>query len=229
MNRFLLTVAMVVCAIAASAAGEDGKLVALTFDDGPNTTTTVEVLDVLEQNDAVATFFLCGKEIDASTRAVMKRAVEQGCELENHARSHTDMKDMAADKIRMEVNFTSHIIRQVSGRQPQFFRAPFQSTSDIMYETIDLTFIGGLAVQDWKPEVTAAERSKAVLSQVKDGDVVLLHDMAGNDATVEALKTIIPELKKQGYTLVTVSRLFELKGVKPVKNAKITYDNVYDK
>ena len=74
----------VMCCVAAHAADGGGKLVALTFDDGPNTTTTVKVLDVLKSNDVVATFFLCGKDIDASTRDVLKRAVEQGCQLENH-------------------------------------------------------------------------------------------------------------------------------------------------
>ena len=98
-----------------------------------------------------------------------------------------------------------------------------------MYETIDLTFIGGFDVKDWDPAVTAADRSQGVLTRVKDGDIVLLHDFKGNDATAEALKTIIPELKKQGYTFVTVSQLFKQKGVTPTPYAKITYHNVYDK
>ena len=225
---FMMLAAVAMCAISAMA--DDGeKLVALTFDDGPNVSTTVKVLDVLKENDVVATFFLCGKNIDASTREVMKRAVAQGCELENHSRSHSHMSGMTADKVRMEVNFTSHVIRQVSGRMPQFFRAPYLDTSDLMYETIDLTFIGGFDVKDWEPAVTAADRSRDVLARVKDGDIVLLHDFEGNDATAEALKTIIPELKKQGYTLVTVSELFKRKGITPVKHAKITYGNVYDK
>lgn len=216
----------VMCCVAAHAADGGGKLVALTFDDGPNTTTTVKVLDVLKSNDVVATFFLCGKGIDASTRDVLKRAVEQGCQLENHSRSHSRMGDMVADKIRMEVNFTSHVIRQISGRAPQFFRAPFLETSDVMYETINLTFIGGLGADDTNPALDAAARSNAVLSKVKDGDIIRLHDSEGNDATVDALKTIIPELKQQGYTFVTVSELFKRKGVTPVPNAKVTYDNV---
>lgn len=229
MKKFLLmAVVAVACAMTAWAADGD-KLVALTFDDGPNTTTTVEVLDVLKENGVVATFFLCGKEIDASTRPVLKRAVAQGCELENHSRSHSHMGEMAADKIGMEVNFTSHVIKQVSGRMPQFFRAPYMEANDLMHQTIDLTFVGGINVKDWEATVSAADRSRNLLSQVKDGDIVLLHDFEGNSATVEALKTIIPELKKRGYTLVTVSELFKQKGVSPVPHSKITYNNVYDK
>ena len=224
---FMMIVAVLVCLTAA--AGDNEKLVALTFDDGPNTVTTPKVLDVLEENGVVATFFLCGKDINTSTRDVMKRAVKLGCELENHSRSHSHMSEMNADKIRMEANFTSHAIKQVTGRAPQFFRAPYLDTNDLMYETIDLIFIGGFDVKDWEPTVTAADRSQGVISRVKDGDVVLLHDFEGNDATAEALKTIIPELKKQGYTFVTVSQLFKLKGITPKPHAKITYHNVYDK
>ena len=191
MKKFFLMIVAALCCMTA-VAEENEKLVAITFDDGPNTTTTVKVLDVLEENGVVATFFLCGKDINSSTRAVMKRAVKIGCELENHSRSHSHMSGMTADKIRMEANFTSHAIRQVSGRSPQFFRAPYLDTNDLMYETIDLTFIGGFDVKDWDPAVTAADRSQGVLTRVKDGDIVLLHDFKGNDATAEALKTIIP-------------------------------------
>lgn len=229
MKKFLLMLVAVLACMTPMRAADEEKLVALTFDDGPNATTTVKVLDVLKENDAVATFFLCGKDIDATTREVMKRAVAQGCELENHSRSHSHMSEMTADKMRMEVNFTSHVIRQVSGRMPQFFRAPYLDINDLMYETIGLTFIGGFNVEDWNPQVTAADRSREVLARVKDGDIILLHDFEGNDATAEALKTIIPGLKEKGYKLVTVSQLFKQKGVTPVANAKITYNNVYDK
>lgn len=130
MKKFFLMIVAALCCMTA-VAEENEKLVAITFDDGPNTTTTVKVLDVLEENGVVATFFLCGKDINSSTRAVMKRAVKIGCELENHSRSHSHMSGMTADKIRMEANFTSHAIRQVSGRSPQFFRAPYLDTNEI--------------------------------------------------------------------------------------------------
>lgn len=227
MKKFLTIIMTVICYVTANGADND-KLVALTFDDGPNTTTTVKVLDVLKENNAVATFFLCGKNIDSSTGEVMKRAVEQGCELENHSRSHSHMGEMTADEISMEAKYTSDAIKQVVGREPQFFRAPYLETSDVMYSTIDLTFIGGFDVKDWEPSVTATDRSQEVLKKVKDGDVILLHDFEGNDATAEALKTIIPELRKQGYTLVTVSELFRQKGITPTTHSKITYHNVYD-
>ena len=98
MKKFFLMIVAALCCMTA-VAEENEKLVAITFDDGPNTTTTVKVLDVLEENGVVATFFLCGKDINSSTRAVMKRAVKIGCELENHSRSHSHMSGMTADQL----------------------------------------------------------------------------------------------------------------------------------
>ena len=85
-----------------------------------------------------------------------------------------------------------------------------------MYENIDLTFIAGIGAEDWRPEVTAQQRAEKILGQIKDGSVILLHDMSGNIQTVEALDIIIPELKKE-YEFVTVSELFDCADVVPKK------------
>ena len=84
-----------------------------------------------------------------------------------------------------------------------------------MYDVIDLTFICGAGCEDWVPEVTAQQRAERVLAGAEDGQIVLLHDMQWNQATVEALKTILPELKRRGFEFVTVPRLFEMKNVTP--------------
>ena len=68
--------------------------------------------------------------------------------------------------------------------------------------------------------------AEEILSKIKDGDIILLHDFSGNGNTVEALRLIIPELKKQGYTIVTVSELFKKKGVSPEAHSGQTYANV---
>ena len=67
------------------------KIAALTFDDGPNTVTTPQVLDILEKYGVPASFFVCGKNIDPESGEVMKRAVKLGCEIQNHSRAHSDM------------------------------------------------------------------------------------------------------------------------------------------
>ena len=97
-----------------------------------------------------------------------------------------------------------------------------------MHKVIDLTFIQGIGADDWKAEVDAATREKLILDNVKDGDIILLHDFEGNDATVEALKKVIPELKRRGFEFVTVPQLFDqVRGHAPeAHNGKI-YTNVY--
>ena len=84
--------------------------------------------------------------------------------------------------------------------------------------------ICGNGAEDWLDEISAEERSKRIIEQARSGMVILLPDMEGNFRTVQALDTIIPELKKQGYTFVTVSDLFAKCGVTP-QHGKI-YTNV---
>lgn len=197
------------------------KLVALTFDDGPNTTTTPQVLDILEREGVVATFFLIGNNINDSVKPVMQRQVSLGCELANHSWSHSDMSTMSYSQIQQEITNTNNKIYQMVGVTPKFFRPPYISTSNTMYQAIDLPFIGGLTCNDWENSTSAAQRASTVLNNVKDGDIVLLHDFPGNNNTVQALSTIIQGLKDRGYAFVTVSQLFELKGINPNVEYKI--------
>ncbi|NLJ97024.1 MAG: polysaccharide deacetylase family protein [Clostridiales bacterium] len=193
----------------------DKKLVALTFDDGPNLDTTPKVLDILEEYGVVATFFLIGKFINEDTKAVMARQLELGCEISNHSWNHNFMNEYTAREIQDEITKTNDKIIETVGVTPRFFRPPYISLSDTMYESIDLPFICGINCLDWDNTVSAERRTQLVLDNIKDGDIVLLHDLSGNKNTVDALGDIISGLLDDGYTLVTVSQLFELKGVDP--------------
>lgn len=197
------------------------KLVALTFDDGPNIDTTPLVLDKLEKYGIVASFFLEGQKINAATKKVIDRQLSLGCELDNHSWSHPDMSKFTPDQIKKEVEDTNNIINETAGVTPQFFRPPFIALSNDMYLNIDLPFICGIACTDWDPSVSAEKRAEVILTTVKDGDIILLHDLSGNINTVTALDEIIPGLLDQGYAFVTVSKLFELKGVEPNVEYKI--------
>lgn len=201
------------------------KVIALTFDDGP-TYTTPAVLDVLEEAGVPASFFLIGNNINDSTASIMKRAVSLGCEICNHSKTHPFMSSLTAEQIKEEVDYTSGKIYDVLGFYPKFFRPPYIDVNDLMYEVIDLPFICGLGAEDWDSSVSAESRISKVLSQARDGEIILLHDFGGNDKTVEAIKVIIPELKKQGYTFVTVSDLFKIKKVVPVVHEKKIYSFV---
>lgn len=204
----------------------DAKCIALTFDDGPNTTTTVQVLDLLEKYDITASFFLVGNNINDETAEVVKRAYDMGCEINNHSKSHPNMTEMSVDEIIAEFTYTDDKIFEITGERSKFFRPPYIAVNDDMLDNIDVPFISGIGCNDWEDKITAEMRKRSILKQVKDGHIILMHDAEGNDQTVEALDTLIPELKEQGYYFVTVSQLFEIKGIEISGEDTKIYTNV---
>ncbi|SDI36259.1 Peptidoglycan/xylan/chitin deacetylase, PgdA/CDA1 family [Pseudobutyrivibrio sp. 49] len=196
------------------------KLIALTFDDGPSSTTS-QVLDVLEKYGVKATFFLIGQNVNSNTRAIMQRQVNMGCELACHSYTHEDMTRMNASQIKNQIDWTASAIKNTVGVDVKFFRPPYIAVNNTMYQNIDLPFIQGSMHNDWESSTSASQRVNSVLSSAKDGDIILLHDFQGNSQTVDALPQIIEGLKNQGYTFVTVSELFEKKGVNPNVEYKI--------
>ena len=123
------------------------------------------------------------------------------------------MPEISAEQMREEVARTTQEIVRLTGREPIFFRPPYIAVSDEMYRQIPLTFIAGVGCEDWNDSVSAEERADRIQENVRDGAVILLHDMEGNHQTVEALRLIIPRLRKMGYRFVTLEQLFQEKGV----------------
>lgn len=191
------------------------KLVALSFDDGPNTQTTVRMLDVLKKHGVKASFFVIGNNIKGDSAAVMQRAHNEGHDIENHSLTHTAMNSLSADSMTVEIETTSQLIEKYVGERPQFFRPPYIAVNQTMFDTIELPFICGDGCNDWEASVSADDRYNKMLSFARDGLIFLLHDMVGNESTVEAVDRIIPELKKQGYEFVTVRELFKQKEITP--------------
>ena len=200
------------------------KLLALAFDDGPNTTTTNEVLDVLDKYNAKATFFLIGMNINNESAKSVKRAYDMGMEIANHSKTHNSMMNMTPDEIKAEIDYVDEKVEAITGEKTKCFRPPFIGVSQTMYDNIDIPFIYGADTQDYMEQVDVDERVEKILKNAKDGTIYLMHDSAGNDKTVEALKIALPKLVEQGYEFVTISELFERQGETPKKN--ILYSSV---
>ena len=224
MIRFLLMAFAIL--VASCTPKQEEKLIALSFDDGPNETTTAEVLDLLQEHDIPASFFVIGQFINESTAKHMTRAISLGCEVQNHSLTHTMMTQLSPEEVAEEVRKTDELIEKYTGTKPWLFRPPFINHNESMHQTIGHTFICGVGCEDWIPERTAQQRYEILISTLKDGDIVLLHALQGNDNTVEALKMLIPEMKKQGYTFVTVTELYKRKGVSPDPHNGVIYSNV---
>lgn len=227
MNRKLVCAAisaaftLSVLPVPASAEAEP-KLIALTFDDGPNTTTTNEVLDLLEEYHAKASFFLIGDNINDESAKSVKRAYDMGCEIDNHSKTHSNMGAMPAETIEAELSYVDEWVEKITGEKTKFFRPPFIDVSQSMYDAISLPFICGIDCQDYMENVNAETRANYILDGAKDGIIVLLHDAAGNSQTVDALKIAMPELVKRGYEFVTLTELFARQGETPRRNMLYT-------
>lgn len=203
------------------------KYIALSFDDGPNTTITPMVLDVLEENGVKASFFVIGQNINEESAVVMQRAAAMGCTIENHSMTHQRMSRFDEQTIKDEIAKTDALVEKYVGRTPKFFRPPYIDHNPLMHDTIAKIFISGVGCNDWVKEVTAEQRLETMLNTIKDGDIFLLHDFEGNENTVEALKKLIPEMKRRGFTFVTIPEIFEISGRELPEHDRRIYTNVY--
>lgn len=138
----------------------DKPIISLTFDDGPNTDTTNEVLDLLVKYNVRASFFLIGNNINDESAETVKRAYDLGCEINNHSKTHSDMTKMTAEDIKAEIDFVSDKVREITGEPTTFFRPPYIAVNNTMYESIDMPFIAGIGCNDWEDSVTADMRVK---------------------------------------------------------------------
>ena len=102
------------------------SLIALTFDDGPNFETTIPMLDILQKYNVVGSFFVCGKHINNDTKAIIKRAYQMGCEIDNHSYTHGNMTELSPVEISNEVEKTSKLIKDTIGVNPKFFLIPLE-------------------------------------------------------------------------------------------------------
>ena len=184
------------------------KMVALTYDDGPSANTP-KILDTLEKYDAVATFFVVGNRVSTYANTV-KRAYGMGCEIGNHTYEHKILTRTDAAGIREQVSKTNAAVKNITGTDPIVMRPPGGCVNDTVKSQTGMPMIlWSIDTLDWRTR-NAASTKTAVLDHVKDGDIVLMHDLY--EATANASTTIIPTLVERGYQLVTVSELAECRG-----------------
>lgn len=189
---------------------DSGKpMVALTFDDGPNIRTTLPILETLNSNGAVATFFVLGNRVKQNKELVL-RMIENGNEIGNHTYNHRLLTTISNEELNKQIDRTQNIISEVTGVEPVVMRPTYGAINNRLKENINMPIIlWSVDTMDWKSK-DAKAISKHILNNIKDGDIVLMHDIYLS--TVDAVKIVIPELIKRGYQLVTVSELIKEKG-----------------
>lgn len=184
------------------------KMVALTYDDGPSIYTP-RILKTLKENNSVATFFVVGNRVPMYSDTV-KKAYGMGCEIGNHTYEHKILTRADAAGIRNQVSRTNVAVKNITGTDPIVMRPPGGCVNDTVKSQTGMPMIlWSIDTLDWRTR-NAASTKTAVLDHVKDGDIVLMHDLY--EATANASTTIIPTLVERGYQLVTVSELAECRG-----------------
>ena len=185
------------------------KLVALTFDDGPSEYTK-RILRTLKQYDSVATFFVVGNRVELF-EDVLKEELEIGCEIGNHTYEHKVLTELNAEQIWLQIYRTNEAVKKVTGEYPTLMRPPcgFDNGSTNCIIAMPL-ILWSVDTKDWQTQNCYCS-VQTVLENVKDGDIILMHDMY--EASAEAVETIVPSLIAEGYQLVTVSELAEYRGM----------------
>lgn len=195
------------------------KVIALTFDDGPWDKQTDEILDILEQNDAKATFFTVGQCISGHEKE-LQRAASMGCEIGTHTWDHAEgsgegvsLIKMSTDERKQEVQKGLEAIKNATDQEAStIFRCPggnFDTSVATDLEGIVTAEIGwNVDTTDWKKP--GADVIAQRIQSAGPGNIILMHDGGGDRSqTIEGLRQALPKLKEQGYSFITVQELLE--------------------
>ena len=184
-------------------------MVALTFDDGPRKGSTELIVDALKKVNGRATFFVVGQMVEQSPDLV-KKAVEAGCQIGNHTYDHANLNKLGAYGVRTEVNKCSNAVYAAAGVYPMIGRPPYGSVNQTVRNAVNIPWFNwNVDTLDWKNR-DANYVYNYVINNVKDGQVILMHDL--HPTTAQAMVKAIPKLHEMGYQLVTIDEMAKVKG-----------------
>lgn len=185
-------------------------MVALTFDDGPNDTSTVKILDILEQYNVRATFFDLGRLV-LNYPEVVKREATLG-EVATHTYSHKDLNTLTPEEIEEELRLARDAQKQVLGEYPKLIRPPYGNVNvDVKNLITDMAIVNwNVDSLDWKYRNKDLTLNEIYKYGDLNGKIILLHSI--HASTAEVVEVLVPKLIEDGYQIVTVSELAKYKG-----------------
>lgn len=191
---------------------EGEKRIALTFDDGPHPVYTEEILSILAEYDAKATFFCIGVNAERYP-ALVEKILSSGHEIGNHTYDHENLQKVNTTKVRSEIIGMENALLPVTEDLPTLLRPPGGAYSEAVCQAataLDYTVIlWSVDTRDWA-HTAVEEIVENVLTNTGPGDIVLFHDsIGGTSPTPEALRRILPVLVERGYHFCTVSELLD--------------------
>ena len=183
------------------------KRVAISFDAAWGADKTQQIIDVLKQYDAGATFFLVGFWVDKYPEMV--KAIDQaGFEIGTHSNTHPDMAKISQENIAKELDISTEKIKAITGKEVTLFRPPYGSYNNQLISACNQRNL--IPIQwdvdslDWKG-LSATEITKRVVTKVESGSIILMHNNADN--VVDALKMVLERLTNDGYQITSVGQL----------------------
>lgn len=187
----------------------NAPMVALTFDDGPSTNATQRILKVLQDNYSRATFFVVGTNAEKYPE-LLSEISNAGCEIGNHSYSHKDLTKQDTAGREEQLSLVDRAVNKATGGNTTVIRPPYGAYNDEVLNELQVPVVlWNLDTEDWDCR-NAQVIVDNVMSKVKDGDIILMHDIY--DSTAEAVELLVPMLKEQGYQVVTVSEMAHYKG-----------------
>jgi len=188
----------------------DGKYVALTFDDGPSEDVTPRVLNILNEYDAKATFFMLGSQVDYFPD-IAKQVADAGHEIGNHTWEHQDLTLLGPENIRKEVSETADRIHNATGVRPYLFRPPYGAYNELVIndatQSENSIILWSVDSLDWQSR-NADAVNQEISQEITPGAIVLMHDI--HPTTADALPELLKSLRDEGYQFVTVSQLLKI-------------------
>jgi peptidoglycan-N-acetylglucosamine deacetylase len=185
--------------------------IAITFDDGPNRTTTLQLISLLEELRIPATFFVLGYMVEKNWESLKTIAASKlKHEIGNHSWSHGNFEKMSDDQLRTEITSVNNLVVHVLGKEylPKLVRPPkgqLRKSQRKIIEAMSMKVCGwDIDPHDWSHHRTEKSIINEILAKMADTKVVLCHDV--HPTTVDAMKTVLPTLKKK-FTFSTVSKL----------------------
>jgi peptidoglycan-N-acetylglucosamine deacetylase len=192
---------------------EEGRRIAITFDDGP-TPSTPKLLEVLERFGVKASFFVCGVQVERRP-GVLRDLVAAGHEVGNHTQTHRMLAFQSAGAMRQEIGKAQRSIFDTCGVKPRWFRAPYgvrwPGLGAVQDEFSLMGVMWSVIGRDWV--LDAGGIARRILRAARAGSIVCLHDgreLATNPnitSTIEATRAILPRLQESGYRIVTLTEL----------------------
>lgn len=194
-------------AIYANSNIESAKYIAFTFDDGPSFRTN-DLLDLLKVEDVKVTFFVLGSRVSEKPD-VLKRIYDEGHLIGNHTYNHLNLKRVQDDVVLKEINETNELIKSLTGYKPKYLRPPYGNLKKKMLDKTGMEVVlWDIDTLDWK--YRNKERVyQNIVDNAHDGAIILLHDLY--QSSIDGALMAIKELKNQGYKMVTVEEMMNLK------------------